>query len=140
MRKSAPAVLVAAVIATMAAGAALILPKAAPATVAPAQLPVSQPTPAPHILSFAQGLSASPRKLPTAPAPVPQTPGSDGCDHDYGTAGQCVPWTFPPGVDDTPQARCAWLGVHGYAALPVHGRDRLHLDRNRDGIACGRGD
>ncbi|MFE1441044.1 galactose oxidase-like domain-containing protein [Streptomyces sp. NPDC058739] len=64
--------------------------------------------------------------------------GYDGCDHSYGTISQCVPWKFPavPRGD-----RCAWLKKNGYGtALAVHGRDRHRLDRNGDGIACGRGD
>jgi hypothetical protein len=64
--------------------------------------------------------------------------GYDGCDHSYGTISQCVPWKFPA----MPQAeRCTWLKDKGYGTkLAVHGRDRHRLDRNRDGIACGKGD
>ncbi|MEV6207300.1 hypothetical protein [Kitasatospora sp. NPDC051914] len=139
MRKSLPALLVAAAIAATAAGTTTILPTAS-STVAPAQRPASQQTPAPHIHGFARGLKASPEQLPTSASPVPQEPGSDGCDHAYGTAGQCVPWVFPPGVGSTTRARCAWLTAHGLGELQVHGRDRMHLDRNRDGIICGRDD
>ncbi|GAA3137127.1 galactose oxidase early set domain-containing protein [Streptomyces echinatus] len=68
---------------------------------------------------------------------VKMAEGYDGCDHAYGRINQCVPWTFPK----TKQAdRCAWLLAKGFGRLEVHGRDRHHLDRNKDGIACGKGD
>jgi hypothetical protein len=60
----------------------------------------------------------------------------DGCAHGYGEVNQCVPVQFPPGVTD----RCAWLRAHDFGPLAVHGEDRLGLDLNRDGIACGPGD
>jgi hypothetical protein len=93
--------------------------------------------PAPHVQPFARQLPASrvqPKKTKAAKVVIKE--GFDGCDHAYGNRVQCVPWRFPAGV----QSRCAWLAEHGFAALPVHGRDRHQLDRNRDGIACGPGD
>ncbi|MFG2238181.1 galactose oxidase-like domain-containing protein [Streptomyces sp. NPDC048734] len=66
--------------------------------------------------------------------------GFDGCDHSYGTVGQCVPWTFPKKAN-TVAERCHWLEEKGYGTpLKVSGRDRHGLDRDRDGIACGKGD
>ncbi|GGK37647.1 hypothetical protein GCM10011591_06590 [Nocardia camponoti] len=108
------------------------------------QAAFAQPTkpvpgqPDPHILPFAEkpnGEKKGPgdkNKKVTFPVSV------DGCDHRYGTAGQCVPWTFPAGIKD--KERCDWLGKRGLASLKLVGEDRLNLDRNRDGIACGKGD
>ena len=101
--------------------------------------PTSQPSPvttapAPFVHNF--GPPAGPfAPLPSPTAPV-AFPVGDGCDHGYGDVNQCVPTRFPPGVADG----CAWLKSHGFGPLVVHGEDRLGLDRNRDGIACGPGD
>ena len=57
----------------------------------------------------------------------------DGCDHDYGTANQCVPWTIPGA---TPQAKCAWLQSNGFGPLTVPGTNRQHLPENTAGEAC----
>lgn len=97
-----------------------------------------------RVQSFADELKASePGTGTSAPQPghghhgVKMAAGFDGCDHAYGRIGQCVPWTFPkmPRAD-----RCAWLLDRGYGRLEVHGRDRHRLDRDKDGIACGKGD
>ncbi len=81
-----------------------------------------------------------PLASPAAPLASPTAPEAfqvgDGCDHGYGDVNQCVPTRFPPGVTDG----CAWLKSHGFGPLVVHGEDRLGLDRNRDGVACGPGD
>ncbi|MET8012655.1 galactose oxidase early set domain-containing protein [Streptomyces sp. NPDC005271] len=92
-----------------------------------------------HTQPFADDPSAAPhaKKQRRAKA-VTLGEGYDGCDHTYGRAGQCVPWTFPRGLART--HRCEWLLVRGYGAMKTHGRDRHRLDRNRDGTACGRGD
>jgi hypothetical protein len=89
---------------------------------------------APFVQAFGQQ-SASPRppQPRTRPSVVPHL---DGCDHNYGTVNQCVPWSFPDGVTD----RCGWLREHHFGALRVRGVDRLGLDTNHDRIACGPGD
>jgi hypothetical protein len=69
--------------------------------------------------------------------PVPIAEGEDGCDHRYGRSAVCVPWVLPRSVGGTTSARCAYLRMLGLSALRVHRRDRLHLDSNHDGIACG---
>ena len=92
--------------------------------------------PAPHILDFARGLRGARLKLPKGPSHVTVAWNVDGCDHDYGRADQCVPWTVPAPPGDG----CQWLAAHGFAPLKVRGRDRLGLDTNHDGVACGRGD
>lgn len=150
MRKLFPSVLATAVIAAMAGGTALVLPKAAPVAAPEQTVAVQQAapgtTPAPHILDFAKGLKNPPKKLPAAATPVPVPVDVDGCDHGYGTAGQCVPVVFPPGVGDSTKERCDWLKDHGFKELKVHDKvkaadkDKLKLDKNKDGIACGSGD
>jgi hypothetical protein len=91
----------------------------------------------PHVQAFAQqpGVSAlSPLPSPTGTNPVEAH--IDGCDRNYGTPAQCVPWTFPAGTTDA----CGWLAAHGFGPLAVVGTDRQGLDRDADGIACGPGD
>jgi hypothetical protein len=93
--------------------------------------------PAPYVQEFGSR-SRAPQAGPAASPTAKRTAQTDidGCDHAYGTTGQCVPWTFPPGVT----GRCAWLRAHNFGPLPVHGPDRLGLDTNHDQIACGPGD
>jgi hypothetical protein len=93
--------------------------------------------PQPFIQAFAQQ-SGAPRvtakPVPTGKLTIPAN--IDGCDHDYGGIGLCVPWTFPAGVTD----RCAWLRAQGFGPVPVTGTDRLGLDTNHDRVACDPGD
>lgn len=72
--------------------------------------------------------------VPAGPVEVPVN--VDGCDHGYGSRGQCVPWEFPVGTADG----CAWLAGHGFGPLAVRGPDRHRLDRDGDGTACGTDD
>ncbi|MDH6109390.1 hypothetical protein P3T36_000162 [Kitasatospora sp. MAP12-15] len=101
-----------------------------------------QQRPAPHIMDFAQGLPVQARQQarPAAGTPVRIQAGADGCDHAYGDISVCVPWTLPADAGTAPGDGCRWLLAHGYPALAVHGRDRLHLDTNHDGTACDHGD
>jgi hypothetical protein len=92
--------------------------------------------PAPHILNFAHGLRGTRLKLPHGPHHVAVAWNVDGCDHDYGTTSQCVPWTIPAPAGQG----CQWLAAHGFGPLKVRGRDRLGLDTNHDGTACDHGD
>ncbi|MFC1443011.1 hypothetical protein ABUW04_32685 [Streptacidiphilus sp. N1-10] len=73
----------------------------------------------------------------SGPSRVPVPANVDGCDHDYGTTNQCVPWSIQGA---TTAARCDWLTAHGFGPLKVYGKDRQHLDSNKDGTACGSGD
>ncbi|GGZ94129.1 galactose oxidase-like domain-containing protein [Streptomyces echinoruber] len=102
---------------------------------------LSAATPSAHVHSFAD----SPRGATSGPGRkrASQKVGTtvSGCDRHYGSANVCVPTAFPPGVRRTTAARCAWLHGNDYGRLKVNGRDDpLGLDRDRDGIACGRGD
>ncbi|NJC72539.1 hypothetical protein HC031_22875 [Planosporangium thailandense] len=95
------------------------------------------PVPAPYVHPFAdQSDVPTEAAAPSAGVVYSEAAEVDGCDHNYGVPGQCVPWNFPPGVTD----RCAWLVEHGLGAVTVSGRDRQRLDTNRDGVACGHGD
>jgi hypothetical protein len=92
--------------------------------------------PAPHVLLFDNDL---PTLTPTPTARL-VTPVLDwhvtGCDSDYGTAGQCVPWTIP---GSTSRAKCAWLRSNGFGPLPVAGANRQALAENAQGYVCGSG-
>jgi hypothetical protein len=71
------------------------------------------------------------------PGPKPAKPVQvavtvDGCDRNYGRRVQCIPVAFPGDARD----KCAWLRAHAYQTVPVVGKDRQHLDADRNGIAC----
>ncbi|MDX3516635.1 galactose oxidase-like domain-containing protein [Streptomyces scabiei] len=69
------------------------------------------------------------------------SPTLSGCDRHYGSANVCVPTAFPARVGKTTASRCAWLKRNDYGRLKVNGGDDpLKLDRDRDGVACGKGD
>jgi hypothetical protein len=62
---------------------------------------------------------------------------ASGCAVGYGAAGaQCVPARRPGNLPLT----CAYLVTQLPDGVTVTGRDRLHLDTNHDGLACGRSD
>jgi hypothetical protein len=62
---------------------------------------------------------------------------ASGCAVGYGAAGaQCVPRRAP----GNRRLTCAYLVKQFPHGVAVTGRDRLHLDSNRDRIACGYGD
>jgi hypothetical protein len=92
--------------------------------------------PGPYVHDFARGLKNKPLRNPRGPRHVTVAWNVDGCDHDYGTANQCVPWAIPAPAGQ----RCQWLSAHGFGPLRVYGRDRQNLDSNQDGIACDTGD
>ncbi|MGW3287390.1 galactose oxidase-like domain-containing protein [Streptomyces sp. NPDC001002] len=94
-----------------------------------------------HVHSFADSLEgkvAEPGKK-RASQKVPVT--ISGCDRHYGSINVCVPTAFPKTVKKTAEARCSWLKKNDYGRLKVNGKDDpLGLDRNKDGLACGKGD
>jgi hypothetical protein len=62
---------------------------------------------------------------------------ASGCALGYGAAGaQCVPARSPGNRPLT----CTYLVTQFPHGVTVTGPDRLHLDSNRDGVACGHGD
>lgn len=89
--------------------------------------------PAPHIMNFASDPGGKKVYGSKHPVTVKVSWHVDGCDHDYGTANQCVPWAIPGA---TPQAKCAWLQSNGFGPLAVPGKNRQHLPENADGKAC----
>ena len=99
-------------------------------------VPLDTGTAAPHLPPPAgQGGKVIPNG--SGPSKVPVPAHVDGCDHDYGSTGQCVPWKIE-GTDTA--ARCDWLTAHGFGPLKVHGTDRQHLDTDGNGTACDTGD
>jgi len=71
-----------------------------------------------------------------------------GCNVSYGKAGQCLP-TVPPSQADhvaaghmKPRWECAELRSMFKSGISVRVAkvDPLLLDKNRDGVACGKGD
>jgi hypothetical protein len=89
--------------------------------------------PAQHVMLFDNGLPTTPTVKPSAPALSWHV---SGCDSDYGTANQCVPWTIP---GSTSQAKCAWLKSHGFGPLQVVGTNRQDLSENAQGYVCSAG-
>ena len=64
---------------------------------------------------------------------IPEAWNIDGCDHDYGTPDQCVPWKIPA---SSGQAACAWLKANGFGPLKVVGTNRQHLPEDAQGYVC----
>jgi hypothetical protein len=87
--------------------------------------------PAQHVLLFDDGLPKTGADVKPTPVTIPWN--EDGCDHDYGTANQCVPWTIP---GSTSQAKCAWLRSNGFGPLQVAGTNRQDLTENAQGYVC----
>jgi len=95
----------------------------------------------PHIHSFADDLEGKVQRPGKKRASQPVSPTVSGCDRHYGSANVCVPTAFPPQVKKTTAARCTWLKQNDYGRLKVNGMDDpLALDRDKDGLACGKGD
>ena len=93
--------------------------------------------PAPFVRSFNSPLTGKREAVYKHPRHIHEGWNVDGCDHDYGTANQCVPWKIPA---SSGQAPCAWLKANGFGPVRVYYKDRQHLDTNQDGIACDTGD
>ncbi|MGW3207334.1 galactose oxidase-like domain-containing protein [Streptomyces sp. NPDC001135] len=98
-------------------------------------------TAAPHVHAFADALTGKESGPGQKRASQAVSPTISGCDRHYGSVNVCVPTVFPPRVKKTAAARCTWLKQNHYGRLKVNGGDDpLGLDRNRDGVACGKGD
>jgi len=93
--------------------------------------------PAPFVRSFNSPLTGKRETVYQHPRHIHVGWNVDGCDHDYGTPNQCVPWKIPASSE---QPACAWLKANGFGPVRVYDRDRQHLDTNQDGIACDTGD
>ncbi len=94
-----------------------------------------------HVHSFADAPRGKVTEEGGKRTSQPVSPTVSGCDRHYGSANVCVPTAFPEEVEATTADRCTWLKEHDYGRLEVNGKDDpLKLDRNRDGVACGKGD
>ncbi|CAM5493061.1 hypothetical protein SALBM311S_11408 [Streptomyces alboniger] len=94
-----------------------------------------------HVHSFADSLEGTVSKPGKKKTSQKVSPTVSGCDRHYGSINVCVPTVFPDEVKKTTAARCTWLKANDYGRLKVNGKDDpLTLDRNKDGIACGKGD
>jgi hypothetical protein len=94
-----------------------------------------------HVHSFADSLEGTVQEPGKKKASQKVSPTVSGCDRHYGSINVCVPTAFPDEVKKTTAARCAWLKKNDYGRLKVNGKDDpLKLDRNKDGIACGKAD
>lgn len=120
--------------------------------------------PAPFVRDFADGLTGKRVAVYKHSRRIHEGWNVDGCDHDYGTKDQCVPWKIPASAGTTgagtrgaacgwlnqcapskipasaAAAACEWLQRNGFGPVLVSGRDRQNLDTNHDGIACDKGD
>ena len=90
--------------------------------------------PAQHVMLFDNDLPRTGAVV--KPAPVKIALNEDGCDHDYGTPNECVPWQIP---GSTSAAQCAWLKSMGFGALKVYGTNRQDLPENAQGYVCASG-
>jgi hypothetical protein len=90
--------------------------------------------PAQHVMLFDNDLPKTGAVVKSAPVKIAFN--EDGCDHDYGTPNQCVPWQVP---GSTGAARCAWLESMGFGAIKVYGTNRQDLPENAEGYVCGSG-
>jgi len=105
----------------------------APTTRPSSSSPAAAATVGPFVQTFADQPGVRPQPaLPSPTATLPIRANIDGCDRNYGSVSQCVPWIFPPGTTD----KCAWLAAHGFKDLPIVGSDRQHLDPDGNGTAC----
>jgi hypothetical protein len=94
-------------------------------------------TPAPYVMNFGGDTPGKTRVIKNkSDAPIKEPVNIDGCDHDYGTPGQCVPWQIPA---SSPQAACVWLKANGFGPLKVYGTNRQNLPENSAGYVCATG-
>jgi len=93
-------------------------------------------SPAPYVPYFGGSVSGETRVVKNRDVPIKEPVNIDGCDHDYGTGSQCVPWQIPA---SSPQAACAWLKANGFGPLKVYGTNRQHLPENSAGYVCATG-
>jgi hypothetical protein len=89
--------------------------------------------PAQHVMLFGNDLPSQKAVKPAAPKIAWN---EDGCDHDYGTPNQCVPWQIP---GSTGAARCAWLESMGFGAVKLYGTNRQDLPEYAQGFVCAAG-
>jgi hypothetical protein len=83
--------------------------------------------PTPHIQLYATALQGEVH----TPLPTPEVyshgDNLGGCDLNYGTGRECLPYNFPPSVKDTVAAKCLWLKKQGFPPMVVARTDRQGL-------------
>ncbi|MBR7837546.1 hypothetical protein KDL01_29980 [Actinospica durhamensis] len=102
--------------------------------------PVYARTPGQYVVPQATALTGDKSKaVPNkkGPSKVVEPWNVDGCDHDYGTPNECVPWVVP---GKTTAARCTWLLAEGFKPFKVYGRDRQDLNPAHTALACSAAD
>ena len=77
--------------------------------------------PAPDVQVYAQGPAI--HVTNNGPHTI-NLPHANGCDFNYGSSNQCVPWDIGAG---SPKADCAWLRSNGFGPLKVVGTNRQDL-------------
>lgn len=132
--RTAAAVCVPVVAASVIAGTTVASARPAPYLVLSSSA-VNAPAAA-HVLYFGNDRVKPVTDVKAGAVTVKESWNIDGCDHDYGTANQCVPWSLP---GSTPQAKCAWLESNGFGALKVYGTNRQDLPENAQGYVCAGG-
>ncbi|MGH3932921.1 MAG: hypothetical protein ACRDTF_23435 [Pseudonocardiaceae bacterium] len=120
-------VTIAATLAGLAAVLVLVVLVLVDADATPGAAPAPTSDADPYVRDFANDLSGEVHQPLAVPETFSYGPTVDGCDHAYGVRGECVPYNFPPGVANTPSAKCAWLAAHQFRALEVPGVDRHGL-------------
>jgi hypothetical protein len=80
--------------------------------------------PAQHVMIYDNKLTGQKVTGMNSKAAVKMPANEDGCDDDYGSPNQCVPWQIPAA---SPQADCAWLRSNGFGPLKIVGTNRQHL-------------
>ena len=93
-------------------------------------------SPAPYVPYFGGSTAGNTHVVKNRDVPIKEPVNIDGCDHDYGTGSQCVPWHIPA---SSPQAACAWLKANGFGPLKVYGTNRQNLPENSAGYVCAAG-
>ena len=93
-------------------------------------------SPAPYVPYFGGSTAGNTPVVKHRDVPIKEPANLDGCDHNYGTPGQCVPWKIPA---SSPQAACAWLAANGFGPLKVYGTNRQNLPENSAGYVCAAG-
>jgi len=93
-------------------------------------------SPAPYVPYFGGSTAGNTHVVKNRDVPIKEPVNIDGCDHDYGTGSQCIPWHIPA---SSPQAACAWLKANGFGSLKVYGTNRQHLPENSAGYVCAAG-
>lgn len=109
-----------------AAGALVLIGGAIYATTA-SKTPAADARPAPHIELYATALQGEVHKPLATPEVFSYGDNLGGCDLNYGSGRECLPYNFPRQVKNTAAAKCAWLKKEGFPPMEVAHTDRQGL-------------